>query len=224
MGESLRLEVWDTGIGVPESKQREIFDEFLRLDQGARAARGLGLGLSIVQRLGKVLGHPITVRSKHGAGSVFSIAARIGAPVAPVVEMSGAPEAPRSGEPLSGLHVIAIDNEPRVLEGMQILMQKWGCRVTTAASCEAALSVLKDPPDVIIADYHLDDGDGLAAIQHVRDKFGAHIPAVLATAERSLDVRAAAEGDDVAVLYKPVKPAPLRAQLSRCLALRAAAE
>ena len=84
--------------------------------------------------------------------------------------------------------------------------------------------VLKDPPDVIIADYHLDDGDGLAAIQHVRDKFGANIPAVLATAERSPEVRAAAEGDEVAVLYKPVKPAPLRAQLSRCLALRAAAE
>ena len=223
-GEILRLEVWDTGIGVPESKQREIFDEFLRLDQGARAARGLGLGLSIVQRLGKVLGHPIGVRSKHGAGSVFSIAATIGAPVAPVVEIPGAPEAPRPGEPLSGLHVIAIDNEPRVLEGMQILMQKWGCRVTTAPSCEAAMYVLKDPPDVIIADYHLDDGDGLAAIQHVRDKFGANIPAVLATAERSPDVRAAAEADEVAVLYKPVKPAPLRAQLSRCLALRAAAE
>jgi signal transduction histidine kinase len=208
---SVRLEVWDTGLGVPEDKQLRIFDEFLRLDQGARAARGLGLGLSIVQRLGKVLGHPISLRSRSGSGSVFRVEAPLGARAPSRASEEGSVAPLRAGEPLNGLRVVAIDNEPRVLEGMRMLLQKWGCRVVTASGREAALASLDVIPDVIIADYHLDDGDGLEAIAALRERLGFLVPAILATADRSPEVRAAAAAAEVA-------------QLSRCLAQRAAAE
>ena len=120
--------------------------------------------------------------------------------------------------------MLAIDNEPRVLDGMRALLRKWGCRVTTADDLAAALANLEFKPDVIIADYHLDEGDGLAAIATLRERLGYLAPAILATADRSPEVRDAAAAAEVALLNKPLKPAPLRAQLSRCLALRAAAE
>ena len=92
VGGQVRIEVWDTGLGIPANQQRLVFEEFQRLEQGARAARGLGLGLSIVERLGRVLGHPIAVRSWPGRGSVFSVVAPRGAiGVAPAAE-PGAPE------------------------------------------------------------------------------------------------------------------------------------
>jgi len=219
-----RIEVWDTGLGVPEDQQRRIFDEFLRLDQGARAARGLGLGLSIVQRLGKVLGHLITLRSKPGMGSVFRVEAPLGAR-APVIPIAvGGAEPTRADDRLHGLKVLALDNEPRVLEGMRILLQKWGCEVTTASGMAAALAGLGAIPDVVIADYHLDDETGLVAITALRERLGFMVPAILATADRTVEVRDACAAAEVSLLNKPLKPAPLRALLSRCLALRAAAE
>jgi len=129
-----------------------------------------------------------------------------------------------AADPLAGLRVLAIDNEPRVLEGMRTLIGKWGAKVATASGLEEALTRLDPPPDIVIADFHLDDGDGLTAIAAIRARLGAGLPAVLATAERGADLRAACEAADVALLYKPVKPAPLRALLTRGLALRAAAE
>jgi CheY-like chemotaxis protein len=118
--------------------------------------------------------------------------------------------------------VLAIDNEPRVLDGMRVLLQKWGCRVATADGLAGALASLAVRPDVIIADFHLDDCDGLAVIAALRERLGYLAPAILATADRSAEVRDAAAAAEVALLNKPLKPAPLRAQLSRCLALRAA--
>ena len=223
-GEQARIEVWDTGLGIPESKRTRVFDEFHRLDQGAKIARGLGLGLSIVQRLAKVLGHAIELRSEPGRGSVFSVAAplRRSAPSSAAEPAAAEPVAAR--DPLNGLRVLAIDNEPRVLEGMRALLGRWGCEVATAGGVADALARLDPPPDVMIADYHLDDGDGLAAIAAVRARLGSSIPAVLATADRSVEVRDACAAADVALLNKPIKPAPLRALLTRGLSTREAAE
>src|SRR5271168_4949251 len=221
---AVRIEVWDTGIGVPEVEQRRIFDEFMRLDAGARAARGLGLGLSIVERLGRVLEHPISLRSRLAAGSVFAVEAPLGARGPALAAKPSGGEPILNNEPLQGLKVLAIDNEPRVLDGMQVLLQKWGCRVATADGLAGALASLAVRPDVIIADYHLDEGDGLAVIATLRERLGYLTPAILATADRSPEVRRAAAAAEVALLNKPLKPAPLRAQLARCLALRAAAE
>jgi CheY-like chemotaxis protein len=128
---------------------------------------------------------------------------------------------------LNDLLVLAIDNEPRVLEGMRALLEKWGCVVATAAGLAdspSAMRAFSAAPDVIIADYHLDDGDGLAAIGALRAAFGADIPAILATADRSVEVREAALREQIAILHKPVKPAQLRALLMRCKTMRLAAE
>ncbi len=223
---AVRIEVWDTGLGIPPEHERAVFAEFKRLDQGARVARGLGLGLSIVERLGRVLEHPIGLRSRPGKGSVFFVTAPLGRAAPEPSAEPGAPEAAPAGEPLEGLKVLAIDNEPRVLEGLSVLLKRWGCMVATAHGLEEARSALDafGAPDVIIADYHLDSGDGVAAIRTLRERFGRSIAAILATADRSPEVSAEASRADVVVMNKPLKPAPLRAQLTRYSAMREAAE
>jgi CheY-like chemotaxis protein/anti-sigma regulatory factor (Ser/Thr protein kinase) len=221
-----RIEVWDTGLGIPPEHERTVFAEFKRLDQGARVARGLGLGLSIVERLGRVLEHAVGLRSRPGRGSVFSVTAPLARAAPKVRAEPGAPEPVAAGEPLEGLKVLAIDNEPRALQGLSGLLGRWGCLVATAHGFEEAMAALDafGAPDVVIADYHLDSGDGVAAIRTLRDRFGRNIAAILATADRSPEVRDEAEREDIVVMNKPLKPAPLRAQLTRYAALREAAE
>jgi len=226
-GAACAIEIWDTGLGVPPAKQKVIFEEFQRLDQGARVARGLGLGLSIVERLAHVLGHTIALASTPGRGSMFSIAAPLGllAEVAPRVDRRAA-GAPRIDEPLTGLVVLAIDNEPRVLDGLRILLEKWGCQAIGVAGLADSLAALQrgPRPDVIVADYHLDDGDGLAAIAALRAASGEDMPAILATADRTPEVRWKAAEAGVAILNKPLRPAALRALLMRSKTTRLAAE
>ena len=223
---AVRIEVWDTGLGIPPEHERAVFVEFKRLDQGARVASGLGLGLSIVERLGRVLEHAVGLRSRPGEGSVFFVTAPLAHAALKVRAEPGAPEPVAAGEPLDRLKVLAIDNEPRVLEGLSVLLKRWGCVVATAHGLDEARAALDafGAPDVIIADYHLDSGDGVAAIRGLRERFGRSIAAILATADRSPEVRDAAEREDIVVMNKPLKPAPLRAQLTRYAALREAAE
>lgn len=218
------VQVWDTGIGIPPSKQRIIFREFQRLDDGARVARGLGLGLSIVERIARVLDHPVTVQSAAGRGSLFQVELPETAPLPESVVAMPAPKPPVSD--LRGLSVLCIDNEPKILEGMQALLSGWGCKVTVAADAREAIAALKDsgPPDILLADYHLDDGTGLDAVVRLRWRFGGDIPAILITANRQPEVKAEAGEKDIGVLYKPVKPAALRAMIAQQRASRMAAE
>ena len=157
-GAHLVLEVWDTGLGIPPSKQRIVFREFQRLDQGVKVARGLGLGLSIVERIGRVLKHPITLNSEAGRGSVFRVEVPV---VAALPATAAAPELPKPpATVLSGLRVLVIDNEPAILEGMRLLLSGWGCEVWIASDLETAHQALrthKALPEVIVADYHLDE-------------------------------------------------------------------
>ncbi|MET0743568.1 MAG: NahK/ErcS family hybrid sensor histidine kinase/response regulator, partial [Microvirga sp.] len=224
-GGRLVLEVWDTGLGIPPSKQRIVFREFQRLDQGAKAARGLGLGLSIVERIGRVLSHPVKLSSEPGRGSVFRVEVPV---VAALPAEATAPELPRTPvTPLSGLRVLAIDNEPTILEGMRLLLTGWGCDVWIAANLESAQATIKahrSVPEVIIADYHLDESDGLDVIKSLRWRTQAATPAILVTADRTPAVRDAAASMHVHVLNKPVKPAALRALLTQWRASRVAAE
>ncbi len=192
--DGVRIEVWDTGLGIPADRQRAVFEEFRRLDQGARVARGLGLGLSIVERLSRVLGHPVGLNSRPGEGSVFFVTAPLGKAAPTSLAENGTPRPLPGGEPLIGLKILAIDNEPRVLEGMRLLMSRWGCVIATAHGLAEAREALAafGPPDVIIADYHLDQGDGIEAIRALRGDLGCSVPAILATADRSLEARGAA--------------------------------
>jgi Na+/proline symporter/CheY-like chemotaxis protein len=221
----LVLMVCDTGLGIPASKQKLVFQEFQRLDQGAKVARGLGLGLSIVERAARLLDHPVALASQPGRGSVFSVTVPL-APVRPVAEAAG--EAPRPpAVALAGLSVFCIDNEPAIVGGMARLLASWGCTVHTAGSFGEAVSrVLGEGlrPDVLVADYHLDEGNGLDLIASLRAALAADIPAVLLTADRSPPVRETAQAQRVQVLPKPLKPAALRALLTQWRATRVAAE
>ena len=221
----LSVQVYDTGIGIPASKQQAIFHEFHRLEGGARVARGLGLGLSIVERIGRVLDHPVLVTSVPGNGSMFAVELPTAAPVPEVAAAPVRPAVPASD--LAGLSVLCVDNEPRILEGMEALLTGWGCMVSTAAGTREALAGLKDgrpPPDVLLVDYHLDEGTGIDAVTQLRWRLGPNVPAALVTANRSPTLKEEAAQRGLAVLFKPVKPAALRAFLAQQRTTRNAAE
>jgi Na+/proline symporter/signal transduction histidine kinase len=223
----LRIEIWDTGIGIPEDKQKSVFQEFQRLDAGAGVAPGLGLGLSIVERLARVLDHKIALRSRPGRGSVFSVTAiRAPAPPRPPAAAAETAPSPAGHGPLADMVVVAIDNDPQIVDGMKALLSGWGCKVVAAGAQRdaiAQLAQLRCAPDAVFADFHLDEGDGIDAIVALRWKFGPHLPAALITADRSEDMRQRAAGKEIAVLSKPLKPAALRALLAQWRA-RARAE
>jgi CheY-like chemotaxis protein len=219
----LRIDVYDTGLGIPASKKQVIFQEFHRLDQGAKAARGLGLGLSIVERIARVLDYKITVSSALDRGSRFSVEVPLSAVIPPRRQQAVTRDADRVQ--LSGIAVLCIDNEPAILDGMQTLLEGWGCRVLKAPHLEAATVVAEAQmaPDGLLVDYHLDDGNGIGAIAELRRRFGADLPAILITADRSPHVRADARAHGIQLLHKPLKPAALRALLTQWRMQRLAA-
>ncbi len=214
-GGNVVIEIHDTGMGIPASKQKSIFLEFHRLDDGARVARGLGLGLSIVERIARVLDHQVDLDSTVRKGSVF----RVELPAAAALPVEPAAPVPViAPHRLDGLFVLAIDNEPQILAGMEVLLGGWGCNVATARDAREAAQKIQEvgeSPDILLVDYHLDEGTGIDAVVQLRWKFGANIPAILITADRSRPVRAQAEAQEIGMLNKPIKPALLRAQLSR---------
>jgi CheY-like chemotaxis protein/anti-sigma regulatory factor (Ser/Thr protein kinase) len=215
-GANLRVDVYDTGIGIPRSQQRIVFTEFHRLDQGAKVARGLGLGLSIVERIGRVLDHRVELSSAVGRGSHFSVEVPL-APAAARLRGSGAPKPPEVGQ-LTGMAVLCIDNDAKILDGMRTLLGGWGCRVIAATDVTAAMAALgaeQAAPAGLLVDYHLDHGDGIAAVAELRRTFGAELPAILVTADRTAGVREAAHAHRIQVVNKPIKPAALRALLAQ---------
>jgi signal transduction histidine kinase len=221
----LRIDVYDTGLGIPASKRRVIFQEFHRLEQGAKVARGLGLGLSIVERIGRVLDHRIDIQSAVDRGSHFSVEVPISA-AAPTAAPTHVDMLPVDRGQLAGTVVLCVDNEPAILDGMDMLLSGWGCRVLKAPDLEtaiAAIATTKIAPNGLLVDYHLDEGNGIQVIRELRRRYGADLPAILVTADRSPHVRAEARAHDVQVLTKPVKPAALRALLAQFRVQRVAA-
>ncbi len=220
-GGQLRLEVWDRGPGIPEDKRRVIFEEFKRLDSHqTRAEKGLGLGLAIADGLCRVLGHRLEVRSWPGKGSVFSVCVPLAQqsapkPVAASVEVNG--------QALSGAQVLCIDNEDSILAGMHSLLSRWGCQVWTARNrleCEHLLS--EDVrPQLALVDYHLDEGEtGTELMAWLRTRLGEPLPGVVISADGRPELVAQVHAAGLDYLAKPVKPAALRALLSRHLSLR----
>lgn len=210
-GRSVAITVADTGPGIDPSHHAEIFDEFRRLNTGA--SQGIGLGLAIVQRASRMLGHPVRVDSALGAGAIFSIEAPLAA--------AGVAGATASAAPARGLGVstvLVLDNEESILAGMQAMLGGWGVRVRTAATLEDARAIVRRSrlrPDVILADYHLgSDTLGDAAVATLREDIGAKVPAAIITADRMPDLREQLLAAGLHVLQKPVKPAQLRALLA----------
>ncbi len=212
-GGEVEVQVWDSGPGIPPHHLAQIFEEFRRFDQPSPwGERGLGLGLSICQRVSRMLDHPISVRSVPGKGSVFAI--RL--PVADTVAPAKPPRAPAPAGDLSGLKVLCLDNDREILDGLQALLGRWGVDVRVADTVAAALALAReDRPDVLLADFHLhDETDGLGALDALRDVCGPDTPAVLVTADGSDPVKRGARARGIPVLTKPVKPASLRAFLA----------
>jgi Na+/proline symporter/signal transduction histidine kinase len=225
-GIELVIDVSDTGSGIPLEYQGRVFQEFQRFAPGPGTEHGLGLGLSIVDRISRILDHPVRFRSQPGRGTTFSV--RV--PRGKGVEAQGMIETPppRALPSLEQAVVLCVDNEATVLDGMQALLESWSCRVLLARGLREAVALaVAEPlkPELLIVDYHLDQsGDGADCVEALRRAYGAVLPAVIVTADRSEAVRARALARGLMVLHKPVKPAALRSLLMRLLATRQAAE
>ncbi|MHA1545280.1 MAG: hybrid sensor histidine kinase/response regulator, partial [Alphaproteobacteria bacterium] len=222
-GDKVRIEVHDTGPGIEPAHQQRIFREFHRLDSARPRPPGLGLGLSIVERIAAVLDHRIGLESRVGHGSTFSLEApraRAGAVVVRARRKSRTAVAN-----LTGMVVLVIDNDARILDGMKALLGNWGCEVVTAQTSAQARAALRQfTPDMVLADYHLDDGNGIDAVGDLRAHAGADLPAILVTADRSQLIKARAKQSGLAMLHKPIKPAALRALMAQTRLHRSAAE
>lgn len=224
-GDMLRVEVHDTGSGIAREKLGVVFQEFQRLDANGSVESGLGLGLSIVERIAQTLGHRIDVDSRVGSGSAFSI-------TLPVAEAASAksiiPSQPaQPGVSLEGMTVMCIDNERAILDGMKTMLEGWGCQVVQAIDEDQAVARMTDTKaqiDVVIADYHLGDGDGLVLIKELRELAGRSVPALLVTADRDRLLQQRALRAGIGFMNKPVRPAALRATISRARSQAQAAE
>jgi signal transduction histidine kinase/DNA-binding NarL/FixJ family response regulator len=214
---TLRIEVWDSGIGIPQDQQRNVFGEFYQVPAVARDRHGgLGLGLAIVERLCRLLGHPIELTSAPGQGSRFFISVPL---AAPVVSTAHSPQP--AIDHAKGKSVVVIDDDALVLDGMRGVLKSWGCSVVTANSGDAAVAALSERdgrPDIIISDYHLRDGKtGFDVIESIRRAFGTSIPAFLISGDTAPERLREARENGYYLLHKPVLPMTLRSVVSQLL-------
>ena len=206
VGDRLRIDVCDSGVGIAEDQQRNIFGEFYQIaapDQGQRD--GLGLGLAIVERLCALLKHPIGVDSTPGQGSRFHVTVPM---VAKRLGLEPPAAAAAAADPLRGKLIVVVDDDALVLEGTGGLLKSWGCRVVTAASDREALTKLDgNRPDLIISDFHLHDGQtGIEVITALRGALQAPIAAFLISGDILPDRLREAQMKGLHLLHKPIAP------------------
>jgi two-component system, chemotaxis family, CheB/CheR fusion protein len=208
----LRIEIWDTGIGIPEAELQTVFEEYHQIDNPARArGLGLGLGLSIVQRLGKLLGHRVHVRSRPGKGSVFAIDVML-------TPSGAAPQLHCSAEVTADTTVadvrrtgsiLVVDDDPDVCELLELVLKAEGHQVATAPDGITALELSARggfQVDLILADYNLPNGlNGIEIIAKLRERLGRHIPAIILTGDVSTGALEAISRQDCIQFNKPVK-------------------
>jgi signal transduction histidine kinase len=212
-GGRIAIEVWDSGAGIAAAERERIFEEFYQIGNPERdRTRGLGLGLAIVRRLARLLGHDVELDSRVGRGSVFRV---LVAPGDPKAVAAAAPAAPLAASLLRGRLIVVIDDEPSVRESTGNLLQAWGCDVVAAADAKEALAAVgQRVPAALLVDYRLRGGeDGLGAIAQLRAMLG-RIPALLISGESSTEELARINARGVQLLHKPVPPAKLRSALT----------
>jgi CheY-like chemotaxis protein/nitrogen-specific signal transduction histidine kinase len=214
-GDRLRFEVCDTGIGIPETELGRIFEEFYQIDNPERdRARGLGLGLAIVDRMAQLLGCRVEVRSRPGRGSRFAIEV-------PLAAVPAAAARATNGGGLAGSFLLAIEDEPNQRRAMEALFRQWGCEVATAGSAEEALAKLTwaaRPIDAIVADYRLREGaTGAEAIRKIRRALNRPVPGLILTGDTEPSRLAEAQASGFELLHKPVDPDRLRTSLRQAI-------
>ncbi len=222
-GDTLRVDVIDTGPGIPLAEQERVFEEFHQLQNPERdRSKGLGLGLAIVRRLARLLNHRIELRSTPGHGCAFCLQL----PAGDAGQLREAPAAPLTLATTAGLQgrtVLLIDDESAILSAMQRVLSGWGCRVLCADSATQALTKISGEnavrPDLVLSDHRLREGqNGLDAIRAVRRALNTPLPAILISGDTAPEVLRAAADFGCPLLHKPVKPARLRAAINAVLA------
>ncbi len=216
-GAKLRIEVWDSGIGITPDQLGPIFDEFYQIDNPASSrGRGFGLGLTIVRELGLLLGHPVTVESRPKKGSVFAVTV----PQAPSGVHGALPaitSAP-SG-PTTGCTIALVEDDPSVREALEALLTDAGHTVICAADGPAALALASEGailPDLVLTDYNLPGGmNGVVVLANLREVLKQHIPGIVLTGDISKDALAEIELADCLLLSKPVTAAKLHAAIRK---------
>jgi len=216
-GDTVRIEVWDSGRGIPKDMHREIFQEFRQLENPQRDRRkGLGLGLAIVERLVKLLDHPLELRSQPGKGSMFAVTVPRGRREDFVPgEADGQIVVDRD---VANSLILVVDDEPDVRESMSTLLGRWRCEVVAAESCEEMLQKLVSVqrlPDLIVSDYRLKEGEnGIDVVARLREEFNAQVPALLITGDTGIEQLREAEESGLHILHKPLNPSRLRALIA----------
>jgi len=216
VGGRLRIEVHDTGIGIPKDHLKRIWEEFHQVGNPERDRnRGLGLGLAIVQRLSTLLEHPVDVRSIPGQGSVFSIEVPLGEAV------SDEPPEQTAEVAGGGRFAVLVDDDAIVLLGLKATFESWGYKVLAAGSTDWALAALQERgqrPDIVIADYRLREGrNGTEAILRVREAYGADVPGIILTGETGGEAQQDAVAHGLRVIHKPVTARQLGEALDHLL-------
>jgi signal transduction histidine kinase len=216
----LSIEVHDTGIGIPEDQLSKIFDEFYQVNNPERdRQQGLGLGLSIVDRAARLLGHPVTLTSTPGKGSTFTVTVPLAK--AAIIEEQADSAQLQVVPDLEGRLIAFIENEGSIRAGMQSLLQSWGCRVVvadSAANMIKQLEAMDQTVDMIISDFGLRGSlNGVDAINAIRQRWGAGLPAMLFTGNISKDTYTLARNASLQILYKPAKADALREAITTAI-------
>jgi CheY-like chemotaxis protein/anti-sigma regulatory factor (Ser/Thr protein kinase) len=222
-GQGVRIEVWDSGIGIAPQYQQDIFKEFYQVEVGSalrERAFGLGLGLNIVERTAELLGCRVSLRSVVGCGTRFAISVprRIPALVEP--NLLGASVATPVDD-LVGLRVLVIEDDSAARLAVCELLMSWSCEVLAAGNAEEARTVVRRGAqlDLIVSDFQLGAGDdGLAAIVSLRALTGRDVPACLMSGKTDATLQFEAKAAGLSLLHKPVRPAKLRSLLRRLVA------
>ncbi|MDA3920435.1 MAG: PAS domain-containing hybrid sensor histidine kinase/response regulator [Salinisphaera sp.] len=211
-GAETRIEVWDTGPGITSDQLTSIFDEFQRgTSSHVSGERGLGLGLSLADRMSRLLGHRIVVNSIPGAGTVFRLYVATVAPETSVTEALAVPDRPQAADTSLAQRALCVDDDGASLEGLVALLERWQVDCMTAPPDDADAILSDEAFDVVIFDYDLGEGrdNGLSVIESIKAEESATV-FVLATANRGQEITQRAAGLGVRVVYKPINPEELR--------------
>ncbi|AWI53746.1 hybrid sensor histidine kinase/response regulator [Aquabacterium olei] len=225
-GQALCLQVWDTGIGITEKEQGRIFDEFYQTHSGRplepHHRKGLGLGLAIVKRLADLMQSPLTLRSRVGHGTVFTLMIPVGR--APRLQPASTLSRPTLGITLDRRHVVVVEDEQAVLDGLQVLLKGWGATVSAFDSVPGVSAWAQQTtarPDLVIVDYRLPEQQtGIDAIRALRARFGKDLPVIMVTGSTMTGHEEEARQHNFHVLIKPVVPTKLRAMIAFKLGVR----
>ncbi|MEZ5497073.1 MAG: ATP-binding protein [Gammaproteobacteria bacterium] len=216
--ESLEIYVIDTGSGLNNDEKELIFKDFYRLDKHVsnKQEQGLGLGLSIVDRIIKQLGHNLTIRSIPGKGSSFRLTVPMVTPEIIQLENTTV-TTEKQTQQVSKAKILCIDNDGRILEGMNLLVSNWGYPIRCALGRTQAYQILDDgfAPEILLVDYHLDNETGLQLIEDVFKKYQFQCPVIVITANRTEELKAEIEQGNFYLLNKPIRPAVLRSIINK---------